>query len=178
LGAESNAYHFRSLQESKPSKSRAGASAPGRWMDGCTRADARGRAHQIPWLQEREGRRGGGLARDRECHPDRIHFGHGDSRGHPDTIRSLSPAVRWCWCWCSRNYGWPPFLPACNLLAAPAVTPCSACPAMLRLWMTMRVLPAWICALDSIYPCKGGLRVLPAWIRSAEAGAARFHISV
>lgn len=178
MGAESNAYHFRSLQESKPSKSRAGASAPGRWMDGCTRADARGRAHQIPWLQEREGRRWGGLARDRECHPDRIHFGHGDSRGHPDTIRSLSPAVRWCWC--SRNYGWPPFLPACNLLAAPAVTPCDAATMDDYACVTEMdpIRRGWSSALDSIYPCKGGLRVLPAWIRSAEAGAARFHISV
>jgi len=145
---------------SDPSKSqnhpKAGRGPPLRddeWMDAHVPTRA---AEHITFLGCRRKREEGGLAwaRDRECHPDRIHFGHGDSRGHPDTVRFLSPG--------SALVAGAPATMGGRLSSLPAT--CSphlsaTQLALLRLWM--------IC-----------VRVLPAWIRSAEAGAARFHISV
>jgi hypothetical protein len=132
-------------------------------MDGCTRADARGRAHQIPWLQEREGRRGVAW---RETASATLTESTSGTEIPEATQILFALFPRQC-----AGAGAPATMGG-RLSSLPATfSPhLSSLPAMLRLWMTMRVLPKWIRSAEA-----GAARLIP-YIRVKEACVCYRHV--
>lgn len=141
-------FSFRSLQESKPHKNQKPGTSDS--LVACKAGRGAGRERASATLTESTS-------------------GLGDSRGHPDTIRSLFP--RQCAC-AGAGAGAPATMggrlssPACNLLAAPVSPSALLC---LRVSVCVCVTAGMMDPIRrggsgaiSTYPCKGkALRSIP-----------------